>query len=164
MTTIDLNPRVQGTVERLENADWFSACGLPVNSDVIVLSSWEEASRSCAGDQWQELLLEHSNQLSESVARISRERFRGWNAFVEGVRPLVMMMVSQKTQRGTQGIELPKIVYDTVSWDILHILLEAEYADLIQPRFFSAQGYWYVAGHFPCGWSARPPGGKLVIY
>jgi hypothetical protein len=53
----------------------------------------------------------------------------------------------------------------SVRWDIIHLCMEAEYADLYPPGFFAAKGYWYVAGHFPCGWHRNfPKEGKLIIY
>lgn len=30
--------------------------------------------------------------------------------------------------------------------------MEAEYADIFRPAFYASQAYWYVKGHFPCGW------------
>lgn len=60
---------------------------------------------------------------------------------------------------------LPKIFLDMVDWDILHLCMEAEYAEVYPPGFYASQAYWYMQGHFPCGWQGPfPKGGKLVIY
>jgi hypothetical protein len=59
---------------------------------------------------------------------------------------------------------LPEIFEDTVRWDILHVCMEAEYADVSPPGFFASQAYWYVQVHFPCGWTGSFPDGKLVLY
>jgi hypothetical protein len=51
-----------------------------------------------------------------------------------------------------------------VQWDILHVCMEAEYADVYPPGFYASQAYWYVKGHYPCGWQGEFPKGKLIIY
>ena len=51
-----------------------------------------------------------------------------------------------------------------VQWDILHVCMEAEYADVYPPGFYASQAYWYVKGHFPCGWQGEFPNGKLIVY
>lgn len=42
--------------------------------------------------------------------------------------------------------------------------LKARYADVCPPGFYASQAYWYVQGHFPCGWQGEFPKGKLVVY
>ena len=59
---------------------------------------------------------------------------------------------------------LPKVFEDTVQWDILGVCMEAEYADIFQPGFYASQAYWYINGHFPCGWEGKFPNGKLIVY
>lgn len=80
------------------------------------------------------------------------------------MKPLVQSLVREKTKRVVEENELPKIFLDTIDWDILHVCMEAEYADVYPPGFFASQAYWYVKGHFPCGWVGEFPDGKLVVY
>ena len=61
-------------------------------------------------------------------------------------------------------VNLPSVFFETVNWDILHVCLEAEFADVISPSYYASQAYWYVVGHFPCVWEGQFPVGKLVIY
>jgi len=60
--------------------------------------------------------------------------------------------------------KLPKSFEDTVQWDILHLAIESEYSDIFPPGFYASQAYWYLKGHFPCGWEGNFPKGKLVVY
>jgi hypothetical protein len=53
---------------------------------------------------------------------------------------------------------------NAVRWDILHLAMEAGFADVYPPGFFASQAYWYACGHFPCGWRGKFPQGKLIIY
>ena len=80
------------------------------------------------------------------------------------LKPVTQALVREKTKRVIEENDLPKVFLDTVDWDILHLCMEAEYADVYPPGFFASQAFWYVKGHFPCGWKGEFPKGKLVIY
>lgn len=159
-----MHERTKETLEELERAQWFRKVGQKDTQVAIVLSSWEEAIKSCASDAWQDLLLEAANRYTEKLASISRERFRQWNAIVQKVDATVISLVDRKTAQVIEENQLPKVFKDTVEWDILHLAMEAEYADVYEPGFFASQAYWYVQGHFPCGWEGAFPEGQLVIY
>jgi DNA-binding transcriptional regulator YdaS (Cro superfamily) len=159
-----MHDRTKKTLEELERAQWFQKVGQKDTQVAIVLSSWEEAIKSCASDAWQDLLLEAANQYREKLAGISRERLRQWNAIVQEVSAAVTSLVDRKTAQVVRENQLPQVFTETVEWDILHLAMEAEYADVYEPGFFASQAYWYVHGHFPCGWKGVFPEGKLVIY
>jgi hypothetical protein len=159
-----MHDRTKKTFEELEKAQWFQKVGQKDTQVAIVLSSWEEAIKSCASSAWQNLLLEAANQYTEKLASISRERFRQWNVIVREMKAVTTPLVDRKIAQVVKENQLPKVFKDTVEWDILHLAMEAEYADVYEPGFFASQAYWYVQGHFPCGWEGAFPEGKLVIY
>jgi len=159
-----MNHRTQETIERLETADWFCAVGRNDTENATILSSWKEAIESCASEEWQDLLLEAKNQYTEKLVRISKERFNQWNIIGRELKAVTIPLVSRKLQPVMDREKLPKIFEDTVNWDILNLAMEAEYADVYPPGFFTSQGYWYIKGHFPCGWQGSFPEGKLIIY
>jgi hypothetical protein len=72
--------------------------------------------------------------------------------------------VRRKIQIVVRENDLPKAFEDTVQWDIIHLCMEAEYADVYPPGFYASQGYWYAKGHFPCGWQGEFPLGTRIIY
>jgi hypothetical protein len=76
----------------------------------------------------------------------------------------VVLRSREKTRAVAETHALPKVFEDTVQWDVLHLCMEAEYADVYPPGFFASQAYWYVAGRFPCGWEGKFPAGRLVVY
>ncbi|OQB80449.1 MAG: hypothetical protein BWX88_04549 [Planctomycetes bacterium ADurb.Bin126] len=92
------------------------------------------------------------------------ERFQLWNQLATELRPIAVALATEKTKAVLEENELPETFLDTVKWDILHLLMEAEYADIYPPGFYASQGYWYVHGHFPCGWQGDFPKGTLIIY
>src|SRR5688572_13155581 len=154
-----MHPRTQATLEELERAEWFSSVGVKDTEAAVVLSSWAEAVESCASDAWQDLLLEAANRYREQLLQKDKERFRRWNEIVREVKPPVLALVARKIEPIVREHGLPKVFEDTVNWDILHLAMEAEYADVYPPGFFASQSYWYAHGHFPCGWQGDFPAG-----
>jgi len=160
-----MHPRTKATLEEAEQAQWFSCVGVRDTKVAEVLSSWEEAIESCSSYAWEDLCLEATNQYRERLIERSRERFRQWNDIVRAVKPFAESLARQKTAGVLAEFKLPKVFLDRVRWDMLHLLMESEYADVYPPGFYGAQAFWYVKGHFPCGWrDGRFPKGKLVIY
>ena len=80
------------------------------------------------------------------------------------MKPLAQALVQEKCQQVVEENNLPQVFLDTVDWDIIGVLMEAEYADVYPPGYYASQAYWYVHGHFPCGWQGKFPKGKLIIY
>ena len=87
-----------------------------------------------------------------------------WSDVLAEVKPAAIALVQQKTERVVRESRLPQVFVHTVEWDIVHVCMEAEYADVYQPGYYASQAYWYVKGHFPCGWQGDFPNGKLIIY
>ena len=158
-----MHPRTLATLADLTKVTWFSAVGEP-DPDVVVLSSWTEAIEHCRSAEWEDLLLEAANQYCERLLERSKERFSLWNAIVEEIRPVTTALVREKIRDVATIQSLPNVFEDTVQWDILHLCMEAEYADIYPPGFFASQAYWYVAGRFPCGWQGTFPTGRLIVY
>jgi hypothetical protein len=160
-----VHPRTIATLNELEKASWFSHVGKKDTRAAIVLSSWEEAGRYCASLEWQDLCLEALNQYRERLVEKSKERFLKWNEIVAEVKLITIPFVRRKIEPVVIEHKLPKDFEGVVQWDILGVCMEAEYADVYPPGFYASQAYWYVKGHFPCGWEGKfPKEGKLIIY
>ena len=153
------------TLDQLAHTCWFSKVGQKdTKNPLIVLSSWEEAITHSCSPSWQELQLKASNQYCERLAEHNKERFRLWNNIVREVKLISVPLVTRKMQPFIEIHDFPKTVLDSIQWDILHLCMEAEYADVFPPGFYAAQGYWYSCGHFSCGWKGDFPKGICVIY
>lgn len=159
-----MQPRIAATIAQLEEVEWFKCVGARDTEAAIILSSWREAIEHCSSLEWENLCLEAANQYCERLVERSRERFRMWNEIVDELKPLTMPFVQRKIETVVREHELPKVFEDTVQWDILHLCMEAEYGDVYPPGYYASQGYWYMKGHFPCGWEGEFPKGKLIIY
>jgi hypothetical protein len=160
-----MHPRTKATLEDAQRAQWFNCVGIRDTEAAVVLSSWGEAIESCNSLDWENLCLEAANQYCERLIERSRERFNQWNVIVREMKPFAESLAREKTASVIAEFNLPKIFFNRVCWDILHLIMESEYADVYPPGFYASHAYWYVKGHFPCGWSGGQfPKGKLVIY
>lgn len=159
-----MHPRTEATLEKLRQPQWFRCVGVRDTDSADVLSSWAEAIEHCSSIEWENLCLEAANQYRERLAERSPEQFKKWNDIALEIKPAAHALVQEKTKQVIEENNLPTVFLDTVDWDIVHLCMEAEYADVYPPGFFASQSYWYVKGHFPCGWKGEFPKGKLIIY
>lgn len=159
-----MHPRTTATLDKLEKAQWFSKVGVRDTEAAIVLSSWQEAIAHCSSIEWENLSLEAANSLCERILERSVERFRLWNNVATELKATTVPFVRRKIESVVREQHLPTVFENMVQWDILHVCMEAEYADVFPPAYYASQAYWYVKGHFPCGWEGVFPKGKLIIY
>jgi hypothetical protein len=159
-----MHSRTIATLDRLEKASWFSRIGISEGSGATVVTSWSQAIEHCDTSAWEDLQLEALNQYRECIARRSRDRLQLWNNAVDEVKKITRPLIDRKIATVVREHALPPIFKNQVNWDITGFCMEAEYADLCTPGFFTSIGEWYLKGHFPCGWSGAFPQGKLVMY
>jgi hypothetical protein len=159
-----MHARTVATLAQLDKANWFVSVGVKDTDAAIVLSSWREAIEHCSSLEWENLCLEAANQYRERLLERSKNRFKKWNKIVEAIKGASIDLVERKIRAVCTEHALPKVFVDTVEWDICHVCLEAEYADVYPPGFYASQAYWYVKGHFPCGWQGHFPEGKLIVF
>jgi hypothetical protein len=157
--------RTVNTLKQLEEANWFSHVGVQDVDTAIVVSSWQEAMDYCSSSATKNLWLEAANHYSMRLVERSKERFRLWNAIALEMRPVVDTFVSRKIEAVARENNLPKDFRHLVRWEMIHLCMECEYADVYPPGFFASHAYWYTRGHFPCGWQGNfPNDGHLVLY
>ncbi len=159
-----MHPRTAATLDELARRVWFTRAGLHDTENADVLSSWRDAERSCASPEWRDLLLEAANQYRARLNERDRQQFATWNQRVVEIKPRTEALVEDRTRAVVAANSLGQAFVNAVRWDILHLAMEAEFADVYPPGFFASQAYWYASGHFPCGWRGKFPQGKLVIY
>ena len=160
-----MHPRTQATLDKLQQSEWFRNVGVRDAESADVLSSWQDAIESCGSVEWEELCQQAVDQYCARIQERSSAEYERWNEAVIAIKPTSQALVAEKTRDLISKEGLPKVFLDTVDWDILHICMEAEFSDVYPPGFYASQAYWYVKGHFPCGWRGSfPSGGKLIIY
>ena len=159
-----MHQRTIATLAELEKVEWFSHVGRRDSARAKLLGSWPEALESCLGEKWRSLCEEAPNQYRSRLVERDMGRFQEWNKVVRDVKQTTIPLVLQKTKRVVEENKLPQEFVSTVQWDIVHLCMEAEYADVFPPGFFAALSYWYSQGHFPCGWDGDFPGGRPIVF
>lgn len=159
-----MNYYTKATINEIESVEWFGAVGRRDVQGAVVLDSWVEAISSCSSVGWQHILLEATNQYREMLLLHSKEHFNRWNQVVDEMKVIAEPLVMRKIDRIVRLNTLPIVFEHTVKWDMLHLLVEAEYSEIVPPSFFAGIAYWYIQGHFPCGWEGEYSNGKQIIY
>jgi len=165
-----LNDATVATLQELEKAKWFSRVGQPFTNEgkielpVVIVPSWKDAMNYCSADEWGLVLNESTNLFTEKLRKESVEEFQTWNDRVADVKKVSVPLVKRKIEAVQREHNLPEIFELTVHAQISMVLMEAEYAHVIEPENFAKLAFWFVNGHFPCGWKGEFPNGNLVIY
>ena len=117
------------------------------------------------------------NRDANRVNELSWDRCQEWNPICERLGPEILRITEDAVARIGTARGVTNHFLHSVSWDLLHILLEREFDD-VMPPFFYVPVLWpvYHAGHFPCCWtgpeldtywsaSREPiPDGEILIY
>jgi hypothetical protein len=158
------SPVTIATLDKLDSVEWFQNVGQKDNEFVEYVGTWKAAIKSCSSTAWENFTLEAANNLRVRILKVAPERFKLWNEVIDIVKPFSQALVQDKISGILAAENLPKAVSDCVEWDILHLCVEAEYSDVVEPGFFSSLSYHYYTGHFPCGYKGKIPNGKIVVY
>ncbi len=159
-----MHHRTVATLEEFGKVHWFSRVGVRDTATAIVLASWQGAIAHCSSIDWENLRLEMANQYRERLIEQSEEQFYKWNDIVGELKRTVIPFVRRKIEPVVREHKLSKVFEDTVQWDVLHVCMETECADVYPPGFYASLASWYIKGHFPCGWQGEFPNGMQVVY
>lgn len=156
---------------RIGKFDWLAECGKPLECppqlECRQARSWRSACELSAEQIWEDTELEARNELTAFLARHYPSEDRHWNDITMAAREFVdgsftpRFRVAVRKRFG----EPPKVVVDSMKWDVLAAIMEDTYSDLKPPGFFSKLLTLYESGHFPCGWeNGIYPAGRLVVF
>lgn len=162
----DLRAITLATSDEIKKFPWFSKVGHrhPEVSTATVLDNWYEAVSSVESEDWEGLCLDAANGYREQLLRVAPAPYRKWNEKAEAIKEITVPYINALFSGHASLRELPKVVQDTVQWDMLHVCMEAEFSEYLPPGFYASNSFWYSAGHFPCGWRGKFPDGGPVIY
>jgi hypothetical protein len=158
--------------QTIASIDWFANVGsdfdLELPMPVSRVKTWGAATRKANSLKWENTTLEARNDMTSWLSSNHRDLYtKKWSEFInrhkeQTVSPLQEQVWGPFLEKLNLN---PKLVH-SIRWDILHVLMEASYRDLIEHEFdFSGQLLRvYAAGHFPCGWKGRYPGGTLIVF
>jgi hypothetical protein len=165
---------------RLKSIILFENVGIEMEGNYSKMNGWKEACKLRRRDSSQEFSAEARNFLTRATANADRERFNLWNTHVVRFKEWTLPIIDEALSKLKIDAKSSKIIRDSLGWDLLFLLLEAEYSDLVPIRTYHKIFEIYAAGHFFCGWDGEvpydendcplpwggdfPPKGRLAIY
>jgi hypothetical protein len=177
--TYKLADRTVASLKDLETFEWFLHAGEHDPSmdleKVSRVHSWEDAVRLNGDAKWDDLRLDWSAELTETLDSIANARYQKWNRIVAKVKPTVSMLVAEGCSRMLKSRGLvesaphvrddpPLSFVDSVCWDVLSSCMELEFRDVANVRRYEDLLRWYRLGHWPCGWVGSKTTGSLAVY
>lgn len=170
---ISMKPCTEKIFRQLWETVWFSNVGITPKyypnisfsekqvsvPPIELVPSWEKAIKMSQLRKWKELLLEAANQNI-----IIRGTIFQWDEIVSEMKENIVPLVVEKTREVVTQQSLPNDFEQSVQWHIEHWFYESECSDIVNPGFFHVLVYWYLQGHFPCGWKGNYPEGELIIF
>jgi hypothetical protein len=161
---IEFDP--QAWADRFESVRWFSAVGSASEEasglDGRRVESVEEASRLFSSAEWEAVTADAASRLSEWLNARCKEDFQRWNVLARDVKAGFGSSLIPAARTAVAQLSINPVLVDCATWDVLHAVMEAIYADCRPPRFFADLLAVYEAGHVPCSWSGSWPQGTLL--
>lgn len=160
-----LEQRVLSTLNELKDAQWFAECGKPwLGIDrVILVNGWHDAVLSAESAEWENTRTFAANLLRERVIKKDVKRFNRWNALAADIKSAVEDLFQNRIRQAMEKHSVPPALIKQIEWDLIHLLFEAEFADIVSPSFYAGLSYWYCKSRFPCGWQPQSGGSGLPI-
>jgi hypothetical protein len=172
-----MRPTTQELLATLKNAPLLDQVGRPHTLRHRSIGSWSEALKMCDSETWNALQLMTKNRTAGVVNRLNWHRCQEWNPVCAALRPETERIIGTCFQRISETNNVTAELRNSMSWDLLIILLEQEFDDVTAPFFYIPVLLpIYLAGHLPCGWtgvkldtdwssgSAPLPEGEVLIY
>ncbi len=151
-----MTSRAEAKLESIVRYPLLESVGGASSALVAAVDSWAAAVETCASRKWKTCRIMARNTLQRSVEERSWERSEDWNPVVRELRPHIRSFVASLLVRVPVGERYRKALGDDLTWDLLGMCLESNYADIVTPVFYVPHlEPWYAAGHFPCGWDGK---------
>ena len=152
-------------LDDLKKIRLFGSVGDAVNDqNVVVVRSWQQAINSAERLNWENIRIDWGNSVSGKLAVEFPARFDQWNDVTVELKHALLPIVEEKIAATELDEKIRPKLLNNVRWDLLSLLLESEYSDLVTPHYYAALGIIYFDGHFPCGWEGEYPSGKLMVF
>ena len=99
-----MHPRTAATLDKLREENWFRNVGVQDTTAAEVVSSWDEAIRSCSSPEWIGLCHDAVDAYCAKIQVKSPEVYRSWNQIILSIRPIVLHLVRGMTKTIIQKI------------------------------------------------------------
>ena len=153
----------------LSKIKWFCNVGAPLEVTIktslalVIENDFDVAIEAILSDEWDDIILERQNLLSEYLAFRCTSEYQSWNKVVRRAKTDSESTV-EIIRNSLATIEYPEELLPTITANILGYLTEAAFSFCNPPIFFGCLINVYQAGHLPVGWQGDAVTGKLVVY
>lgn len=149
------------TLEALNSNNWFQNLSVSPPNGWISIGTKSKMEKALKSSSWEDFNLDRCNELCVAINDRDREKFQTWNNVVDWATD-----EAAKIARRYPKLEVPLSTssLELINADVLMILAESEFSDLVPAGFFHRLLEVYLAGHIPCGWSGEYPNGVPVVY
>ena len=164
---IEISAQYKKTLSDIESIAWFGKLGafpgITMPLEIAFECDKGGAIKNILSDEWDEILLDRRNQLSEYLDTSYSKEYQEWNKIV-GKAKIDLEDSLKKIEEALVSMDMPKELLPCISADLLFILIEAAFASYNPPKFFNCLLEIYQSGHIPIGWQGDSATGKLVVY
>lgn len=158
----ELHPITIETLRELINVEWFRCVGVNDIQDstrTTIVGSWEEAMNLADTIEWSNLRLDAANTYRFHLMARNPERLSHWNEVVRKVKPYSEGLVEDKAGKLFSEPKVRSKIERVIRWDMLHLLMECEYAASIRRAGSPARRTGTGLDTFRAGGRASIPAG-----
>jgi hypothetical protein len=154
---------------RLVRLPWCARCGhgpteLDLPSPVVWVSTSEEVKARMASTSWEHAKLEATNALTVWLNDNAHDAYQSWNVRTKRLKAGLLAELEPIWKRRQDELGLGPDLVSELRWIVRSAAMEVDYLPFGHPaRFFLNLLPILEAGHLPCGWKGRWPGGQLVL-
>ena len=154
--------------ERLLKIDWLSNCGsqdvLNLTNEYIYIKKTKEIEKILDGVKWGNTCMNVVNDLTVYLSFHHQDLYHYWNPMVDEAKDDIISVVSQQIIERCNNLGIPEKMVDYIKSNIVNIAVTYSYKQYYELEFYNDMLKIYEAGHLPCGWLGKYPGGKFKIY
>lgn len=154
-------------IEKLNNIDWFSACGKDITMENVVKSeNLSSMKKTIQQTCWENMILEKQGDFTAQLSVSFKKQYSEWNNLVSEFKKKYLPDLQKKWKLKLAEMELDeKYIMDDIRFNILGIVVIDAYRDCIpMPDFFKELLKLYESGHLPCGWKGKKDAGNFIVY
>ncbi|XVJ60664.1 MAG: hypothetical protein HEQ23_15230 [Tepidisphaera sp.] len=124
----------------------------------------EDACRYMKSDDWEAFLVEEGNSLRDRIRKAGSFSVSDYNSVAGTAKDIIQTPIFEAIECVNSSHETRKMFKDQMSWDLIHIVMEHAYNEIVPPGWFTLIERAYIAGHIVCGREGINCDGNLVLY
>ncbi len=158
--THPLTAKTNEFLEQLNSANWYLNAGQAMdNIDTTVFAaSWSEALTYYRSESFDSASLESLNEISLFLHQKHRAEYEYWNEKIRAIKAKVIPLSERKIKEAVKLGHAPSTILKVPVWsELMGCCIALEYAEFFHSEYYEKVRYFYLSGHFVCGWKGDVP-------